>query len=144
MADDGIYDSVWRQWILSIRHRVGLVDLADLVYVHSEHYLARRRKHDEIEDLDGKNEVPDIILFGEKEGRIALANRGKEPMYLFSALQRQLNYPAVPRPTKKDPVDDLIPKMVKQIERLETRMKLMEDEQRDRGIDLSQFYNKDK
>jgi len=63
---------------------------------------------------------------------------------LFSALQRQLNYPAVPRPVKKDPVDDLIPKMVKQIERLETRMKLMEDEQRDRGIDLTQFYNKDK
>jgi hypothetical protein len=144
MAEDGVYDEVWRQWILSIRHRVGLVDLADLVYVHSEHYLSRRNKLGQIEDSDGDDEVPEIVLFGEKEGRIALANRGKEPMYLFSALQRQLNYPAVPRPVKKDPVDDLIPKMVKQIERLETRMKLMEDEQRDRGIDLTQFYNKDK
>jgi hypothetical protein len=144
MAGDGIYDEVWRKWILSIRHRVGLVDLADLVYVHSEHYVARRKKNSEFEDLDGDSEIPEVVLFGEKEGRIALANRGKEPMYLFSALQRQLNYPAVPRPTKKDPIDDLIPKMVKQLERLEMRTKLMEDEQRDRGIDLSQFYNKDK
>ena len=143
MAGDGIYNEIWCEWILSIRHRVGLVDLADLVYVHSEHYLARQNKYGFTEDLDRGSEVPNVVLFGEKEGRIALANRGKEPLYLFSALQRQLNYPAVPRPTKKDPVDDLIPKMVKQIERLETRMKLMEDEQRDRGIDLSQFYNKD-
>ena len=144
MAEYVVYDQVWRQWILSIRHRVGLVDIADLVYVHSEHYLSRRNKREQVTGVEGEGEVPDIVLFGEKEGRIALANRGKEPMYLFSALQRQLNYPAVPRPAKKDPVDDLIPKMVKQIERLETRVKLMEDEQRERGIDLTQFYNKDK
>ena len=106
--------------------------------------LRVEKKNSELDDVDGDSEIPEVVLFGEKEGRIALANRGKEPMYLFFALQRQLNYPAVPRPTKKDPVDDLIPKMVKQIERLETRMKLMEDEQRNRGIDLSQFYNKDK
>ena len=37
-------------------------------------------------------------LFGEKEGKIARANRGRDPLYLFSALQRQLGYPEVPRP----------------------------------------------
>ena len=84
--------------------------------------------------------MPSVVLFGDKEGRIALANRGKEPMYLFAALQRQLNYPAVPPPTKKDPLDDLLPKLIRSVERLETRMKLMEDEQREKGIDLSKFY----
>ena len=63
-------------------------------------------------------------------------------MYLFAALQRQLSYPAVPKPKKKDPIDDVLPKLVKAVERLETRMKLMEDEQREKGIDLSQFYGK--
>ena len=41
-------------------------------------------------------------LFGEKEGKIARANRGRDPLYLFSALQRQLGYPEVPRPRRPD------------------------------------------
>ena len=134
MAADAIYDETWKKWILNIRHTIGMVGLADLVYVHSEHYIKRQGPEPE--------EMPEVILFGDSEGRIALANRSKEPMYLFSALQRQLNYPAVPRPKKKDPMDDVLPKLVKQIERIEMRLKLMEDEQREKGIDLSQFYGK--
>ena len=42
------------------------------------------------------------MLFGEKEGRIAMANRRKDPLYLFSALQRHLGYPSVPRPIKDE------------------------------------------
>ena len=38
------------------------------------------------------------VLFGEKEGKIALANRRKDPLFLFSALARHLGYPSVPRP----------------------------------------------
>ena len=142
MAQDDIYDKTWQNWIMSIRHRVGMVGLADLIYVHSQHYVDRRQLVEEFDEEDEISEIPDVVLFGEKEGRIALANRGKEPMYLFAALQRQLNYPAVPRPTRKDPLDDIVPKLVRQVERLETRMKLMEDEQREKGIDLSQFYGK--
>ena len=142
MSQDAIYDETWQKWILSIRHRIGMVGLADLVYIHSQHYVNRRNQLEEFDEEDEVSEIPEVVLFGEKEGRIALANRGKEPLYLFAALQRQLNYPAVPRPTKKDPVDDILPKLVKQIERLETRMKLMEDEQREKGIDLSKFYGK--
>ena len=142
MSQDAIYDENWQSWIMSIRHRIGIVGLADLVYVHSQHYVNRRTQLEEFDDEDPVSEIPDVVLFGEKEGRIALANRGKEPLYLFSALQRQLNYPAVPKPTKKDPLDEVLPKLVKQVERLETRMKLMEDEQREKGIDLSKFYGK--
>ena len=80
------------------------------------------------------------ILFGDQEGRIALANRRKDPLFLFAALQRQLNYPKVPRPVKADPDAELLPRMVKMVEQLKTRVKLLEDEQRDHGIDLSQFY----
>ncbi|MCA9048037.1 MAG: hypothetical protein KDA89_04880, partial [Planctomycetaceae bacterium] len=35
-------------------------------------------------------------LFGDPEGRIARANIGRDPLYFFAALQRQLGYPEVP------------------------------------------------
>ena len=41
-------------------------------------------------------------LFGEKEGKIARASRGRDPLYLFAALQRQLGYPEVPRARPRD------------------------------------------
>ena len=144
IAQDSVFDEDWSKWIRAIRRSIGMVSVADLVYVASKHYVNRLNSQIEIDGMETglPEEVPDTILFGEKEGRIALANRTKEPMYLFSALQRQLGYPSVPRPKKKDPMDDVVPKLVKLVERLEMRMKLMEDEQRDKGIDLSQFYGK--
>ena len=133
IAVDPIYDESWQHWILGVRHKLGMVDLADLVYIHSEHYLQRKHSDDE---------APDPILFGEKEGRIALANRTKETHYLFLALQRQLGYPPVPLPKRHNPMDELIPKLKRMVERLEVRVKLLEDEQRNQGIDLSRFYKK--
>ncbi|MEM7782336.1 MAG: hypothetical protein AAF939_10600 [Planctomycetota bacterium] len=141
ISQDSTYDKTWQKWILSVRHQVGMVGLADLIYVHSDYY--KNRQKERLDREGSEMELPDCLLFGEKEGRIALANRTKEPIYLFSALQRQLGYPAVPRPTVKDPNRDLIPKMARQLERIETRIKLLEDEQRERGIDLSQFYGRD-
>lgn len=138
IAQDVLYDATWQSWIMSVRHRLGMVGLADLVYVSSEYYVKRLKDGSHHEP--GGVQTPDVILFGEKEGRIALANRTKEPLYLFAALQRQLNYPAVPKPERRDPAEELIPKMIRQMERLETRLKLLEDEQREKGIDLSQFY----
>ncbi len=140
ISQDVLYDETWRKWIMSIRHRLGMVGLADLIYVHSEHYMNRQRQ--QFKSDREEIQTPDVILFGEKEGRIALANRTKEPLYLFAALQRQLNYPAVPQPEKKNPAETLLPKLIRQLERLETRLKLLEDEQREKGIDLSQFYGK--
>lgn len=142
ISQDSSYDEQWRNWILDARRRLGMVGLADLIYVQSEHYLKRQTA---ISQSDGTEvELPEVVLFGEKEGRIALANRTKEPQYLFSALQRQLNYPAVPKPQRKSPISEALPKLIKQIERMEVRMKLLEDEQREKGIDLKQFYGKAK
>ncbi len=133
IAVDPIYDEIWQRWILEIRHKLGMVDLADLVYIHSEYYLSRKRDDEQ---------TPDPVLFGEKEGRIALANRTKETHYLFLALQRQLGYPPVPLKKRYDANEELIPKLKRMVARLEVRVKLLEDEQRNQGIDLSRFYKK--
>jgi hypothetical protein len=47
----------------------------------------------------------------------------------------------VPRTKKVDRSYELIPTLVRKLEQLETRMKLVEEEQKG-GIDLSQFYAK--
>ena len=136
MADDVLYDEQWRRWILWVRHQIGMVDLADLIYVYSEYYMIRQSQMEE------NVQPPEAILFGEREGRIALANLRKEPLYLFAALQRQLGYPAVPKPKPPNPLNELLPKLERTLERMEVRIKMLEDEQREKGIDLSKFYKK--
>jgi hypothetical protein len=73
IAEDDLYDEKWKHWIMSVRHRIGMVGLADLVYVSSQHYLNRQSGRVEFEGQDV--EMPEVVLFGAKEGRIALANR---------------------------------------------------------------------
>jgi hypothetical protein len=133
MAQDPIYDDDWRNWLATVRRQIGIVDLPDLVYVRSQHYANDRIRR------FGTLDTQEPILFGEKEGKIALANRRKDPLYFFSALQRHLGYPHVPRPKPADETPQLIPQLMRRMERLETRMKLFEDEQRG-GIDLTKFY----
>ena len=127
IAADSIFNGDWREWILTVRRQIGLIDFADMIYVRSELYRKTRRKA----------EKP--ILFGEKEGRIALANRRKDPLYLFSALQRHLGYPSVPRPRPEDTQRYILPALERHVERLETRVKLLEEELRG-GINLARFY----
>ena len=136
IAGDKIYDSTWRDWIQSVRRRLGNVDIADMIYVRSQHYLTRRARDPDV----AEEEVPPP-LFGEKEGQIALANRRKDPLYLFAALQRHLGYPPIPR---RKPVDDqasLLPQLARRLEQLELRLKLLEEDQRG-GFDLSKFYER--
>jgi hypothetical protein len=139
IAGDPLFDPAWSKWILGVRHKLGIVDIADLVYVHSEYY---RRLLEKTEQPETEREIPRDVLFGEKEGRIALANRRSEPLYFFAALQRQLDYPPVPRPKRKDEAVEVIPTIQRTLERLELRIKLLEDEQREKGIDLSKFYQR--
>lgn len=134
VARDPIYDEAWREWILTVRRQVGLVDFADLVYVRSEHYAQSRRRQGL--DLDGP-EKP--VLFGEKEGKIALANRRKDPLLLFAALQRHLSYPAVPRARPAEESSRQLPAILLRLNRLEHRLKLLEEEGRG-GIDITKFY----
>ncbi len=141
MSQDVVYTLDWQKWILGIRHKIGIVGIADLIYVHSQFYAdQQQRQHETYGD---EVELPDLVLFAEKEGRIALANRGKEPRYLFSALQRQLNYPALPKPDRKSAAEEILPKLQRKMERFEARLKLLEDETKDSGIDLSKYYKKD-
>ncbi len=131
---DPFYDADWQAWISTVRRQVGIIEFADLLYVRSQHYVERQERMGAT--------VPDDhppILFGSKEGRIALANRRKDPLLLLAALHRQLGYPAVPRMKPADDKLDLIPQLSRRLERLEQRLKLMEEEQ-DGGIDLTQFY----
>jgi len=133
MADDPIFDEGWREWLLTVRRQIGLADIADLIYVRSAHYAQQRAS----QGLDLEHNKP--LLFGEKEGRIALANRRRDPLLLFAALQRHLGYPAVPRPTKPDETRDILPNLLRRLERVEARLRLMEEEQKG-GIDLTKFY----
>lgn len=138
MASDDFYDDDWKQFIRDTRLQIGIVDLADLIYVRSEEHQ-RRQKADADDEASETPELP--VLFGEKEGRIALANRRKDPLYFFAALQRQLGYPPVPRPKPIDNTADLIPQMLRRMERLEVRLKLLEEENKVGGIDLTKFYD---
>lgn len=83
------------------------------------------------------------MLFGAKEGRIALANRRKDPLFLFSALQRHLGYPSVPRPSRGPQPEDVLPTLQRKVERMASRIKLLEEEVRG-GINLKRFYGPEK
>jgi len=163
VARDPGFDKTWQDWIRKLRRQIGMVDIADVIYVHSEYYWQRQRttessrtqfnraaersaEQDETQ-LPAPDDAPTlpeserIILFGEREGRIALANRKKDPLYLFSSFQRQLGYPEVPRVKPADQEQFLLPQLARRLEQLETRLKIMEEEQRG-GLDLTKFYAK--
>ncbi len=137
VAQDDVFTPDWQAWITTVARQVGLIDLADLVFVRSPEYW-RLEKRDAL--LAGRPEpaADRPILFGEKEGRIARANRGKDPQFFFAALQRQLGYPAVPRVKTAAPSHESPALLARRLERLEMRVKLLEEEGRG-GIDLSRF-----
>jgi hypothetical protein len=134
MSRDPAFNADWSEWILIVRRQVGLVEFADLIYVRSQHYANTRARQ-------GHADEQKPVLFGEKEGKIALANRRKDPLWLFAALERHLNYPTVPRPKQPDETKQILPALVKRMERVESRLKLLEEEQKG-GIDLSRFYGR--
>jgi hypothetical protein len=120
MAADPFYTEDWQDYILTLRSRLGDVDFADLIFVRSEYFIKERTRLN-----------PEFVpkfppLFGEKEGKIARANRGRDPMYLFSALQRQLGYPEVPRPRRPDGLEARVLLLEQKIIQLENRLKSAE------------------
>jgi len=137
IAADPSYDGTWRDWILTVRRQIGIVELADMLYVRSEFYIDKMAQLDPTRTADRS-----LLLFGRQEGRIAWANRQKDPLLLFAALHRQLGYPQVPRTKQADPEQRLLPTLARRVEHLEGRLKLLEEEQRG-GIDLQRFYHPD-
>jgi hypothetical protein len=133
IADDPFYDKTWREWILKARLRLGTTDFAQLIYYRSEQYVQERRRR----LPEYKPSYP--ILFSAQEGSIAKANRGKDPLYMFAALQRQIGHPAVPRLMHRDPGPIIHPALEQRLQRIETRLKLLDAEVKGE-FDLSEFY----
>lgn len=138
MAADEIYDARWKQWFRFLVLQIGVSELAALVYQASENYQLRRNSQSE--DVGEPSVDSTRVLFGNQEGRIARANIGRDPVYFFAALQRQLNYPAVPLPRRTESAN-IAPAVEARLLRIEQRLKLLEMEQRG-GIDLAKFYGK--
>jgi hypothetical protein len=132
MAADPFYADDWRDYIGTLRARLGDVDFADLIYVRSSYFVTERRRT----NPDYAPKFP--TLFGEREGKIARANRGRDPLYLFSALQRQLGYPEVPRPRRPDEAEARIALLELRVTQLENRLKAAELEMKGE-IDIGQF-----
>src|SRR5262249_42085515 len=105
---------------------------ADLIYLRSHLYVNEHRKN----QPDYQPSLPP--LFGEKEGKIARANIGRDPLYLFAALQRQLGYPEVPRPRPRDDISARVEVLQVKFKELEARLRLLESEMKGQ-IDLSQL-----
>ena len=135
IANDPMFDADWREWIVRARQQIGMVEFADLIYYRSAFFVEERRK---TSNAAYEPSVP--TLFGRQEGRIARANRGKDPLYLFAALQRQLGYPTVPR-SKGANEFKLHPLLELRISRLEKRLQLAESEAKGK-LDLAEFYVK--
>jgi hypothetical protein len=132
MLGDSFYPPDWRDFLDMLRQQVGLVDFAEMIYLRSEQYVYERRRQ------EPSYEPPLPPVFGAKEGKIAGANRGKDPLYLFAALQRQLNYPEVPRPRPRDEISTKLEAIQARLRELDARLKLVEGELRGQ-VDLSQF-----
>ena len=133
MTADPMYDENWKDWINKVRLRLGATEFSDLIYYKSEYYKEERRKRDPDAKLDHH-----VTLFGINEGRIAKANTGKDPLFMFAALQRHLGYPEIPKPKRK-PVGPIIHPMLEQrLQQLELRLKLLEVESKD-NFDISKF-----
>src|SRR5947209_6389341 len=120
MAADPFYDENWFGYFDMVRRQVGAIDFGDLIYVRSELYVTDERRR------DPGYEPPVPPLFGEKEGKIAKASRGRDPLFLFAALQRQLGYPEVPRPRERDDTESKLLALNAKLREMEARLKLVE------------------
>lgn len=130
IARDPVFNSDWREWILLLERQLGLLDFAEMIFIRSEYFSVLK---------EGPSEKP--VLFGEKEGRIALANRRKDPTYLFAAFQRHLNYPVVPRPIRAESDEALVVKLQRMVDHLQARVNILEEELHG-GLDITKYYVK--
>jgi hypothetical protein len=133
MSEDPFFDRDWAAYLETVRKQVGIIEFADLIYYRSEWALKEQlRKNPAFES-------PLPMLFGEKEGKIAKASRGRDPLFFFAALQRQLGYPEVPRHQMKDDAATQLDIIKTKLRDYEVRIKLLESEARGGPIDWSKF-----
>jgi len=139
ISQDTQYDENWSAWIRKLKIQLGSVDFADLLYLKSQHFVDEQRR------LPGNSEFepPYPILFSGQDGRIAKANRNRDPLYMFAALQRQLGYPKVPRSLAKPDKPVFHPALEARLHKIEMRLQLIDAELKGK-FDLNQFMVKDK
>ena len=131
-AGDPCFDENWKHYIGLVSRSVGTFDFCDLVYVRSQLYVDdQRRNHPDYEP-------PVQPIFGLKEGKIAKASFGRDPLFLFAALQRQLDYPEVPKPKVRDDLEGTIFRLEAKVREMEARLRIVEAEQRG-TFDPTQF-----
>ncbi|MGL6075588.1 MAG: hypothetical protein ACRC8S_15650 [Fimbriiglobus sp.] len=136
ISKDPFYDADWKRYIEFVRRSGGVIDFCDLVYLRSEFYVQDERRKNPAYD------PPQPPIYGDREGKIAKASRGRDPLFLFAALQRQLNYPQVPRAKAKDDIEAKLDSQATKIRELETRLRMLESEQRGQ-FDPTQFGKPD-
>jgi hypothetical protein len=134
VASDPMFHEDWRTWIVRLPGLLGTTDFATLLYRRSQHRVDEHRRRTQSPDYTPSYPV----LFDVQEGRIAKANIGKDPLYMFAALQRQLGYPRVPRPAPPRPTPLFEPAVEVRFQRLEARLQLLEAEQKG-SLDLTPF-----
>lgn len=132
IAGDPFFPQDWKDYIDIVRLKVGIIDFCDLVYLRSELYVKDVRRTNSTYD------PPVPAIYGEKEGKIAKASRGRDPLFLFAALQRQLGYPEVPRQNMKDTLTAKLDVILTKLATIEQRLKLAEGELRG-NIDWTEF-----
>jgi len=137
MKADPYFDADWKAFLNDVNSQLGVIDFADVIFLRSALYVSERRRH------DPEYEPPVPPLFGEKEGKIARANSGRDPLYLFASLQRQLGYPEVPRPKPHDDTSAKLETLRARMRDLEARMRLLESELRG-TLDLNKLMDPDK
>lgn len=136
MSEEPYFTPDWQENANIVRRQVGIVEFAELVYLRSEQYVTDRKR-------ENPEYVPSLPpLFGEKEGKIAKASRGRDPLFLFAALQRQLAYPEVPKPTRKDDAGVKLEQLEKKVRDMDTRLRILEAESRG-TFDPTQFGKPD-
>ena len=132
IGGDPFYDAEWKKYAELVRRQVGIIDFADLVYLRSELYVAeqRRRNPDYIPSLPP--------IFEVREGKIAKASLGRDPLFLFAALQRQLNYPEVPRARPREDIAAKFDLYEVKFREMDARIRMLESEARG-TFDPTQF-----
>ena len=70
MAEDPTYDELWKAFLELVRRQLGVIEIGDMIYLRSEYYQEIQLKK---KKQAANPDFPPI--FGEREGRIALANR---------------------------------------------------------------------
>jgi hypothetical protein len=135
IAGDPIYDQDWRTWTSRLAGLLGTHEFAELLYRRSQHRVDEHRRRTQ----NPLYEPSYAVLFGTQEGRIAKANIGRDPLYMFAALQRQLGYPEVPRPVPVRSQSQLEPAIELRFQQLEAKIQILEGELKG-NLDLSQYY----